>query len=68
MLTKIKGFMNKPVTWGGYLKLAGVSMVLGLAYSVIALVRYGLFDTWIESIEFMNPFRKKGYDNTEEES
>ena len=27
----MKNFMNKPITWGSYMKLCGVSMLFGMA-------------------------------------
>lgn len=29
-MSKMKNFMDKPVTWGGYFKLCGVSMALSM--------------------------------------
>lgn len=39
-MNKIKNFMNKPITWGGYFKLCGVSMGLGVLTSALM---YGYF-------------------------
>ena len=35
----MKEFMKKPVTWGGYFKLCGVSLVLSLITSAITYWR-----------------------------
>ena len=32
----MKKFMDKPITWGGYLKLAGIGMVISLIISAIS--------------------------------
>lgn len=32
-MSKLKSFMNKPMTWGGYLKLSGISLIA--AYAVL---------------------------------
>ena len=32
-MSKLKSFMNKPMTWGGYLKLNGISLIA--AYAVL---------------------------------
>ena len=32
----MKKFMDKPITWGGYLKLAGIGTVISLIISVIS--------------------------------
>lgn len=30
-MSKLKSFMNKPMTWGGYLKLCGISLIVTYA-------------------------------------
>lgn len=41
-MKRIKEFMDKPITWGGYLKLCGVSFLAGMAMfgGQIAYVKY----------------------------
>ena len=32
-MSKIKNFMNKPITWGGYFKLSGIGALVGAIIS-----------------------------------
>lgn len=37
MLKKFKDFCDKPITWGGYFKLCGVSLVTSLGIYAISM-------------------------------
>lgn len=41
-MAKVKDFMNKPITVGGYLKFVGISTVVGIAIGVaeMATMKY----------------------------
>lgn len=41
-MKKIKNFMNKPMTWGGYTKLCAVSMAVGIVATVVEFYALGL--------------------------
>lgn len=48
-MKKIKNFMNKPMTWGSYTKLCGISMAVGIVLTVAEFYALG-----------MDPLRVKG--------
>ncbi len=48
-MNKIKNFMDKPMTWGGYTKLCGISMAVGIVLTVAEFYALG-----------MDPLRVKG--------
>lgn len=41
-MKKIKKFMDKPVTWGGYTKLCGISMAVGIVLTVVEFYALGM--------------------------
>lgn len=43
-MNKIKNFMNKPITWGGYTKLCAVGMAVGIVATVVELYAFGFID------------------------
>lgn len=43
-MNKIKDFMSRPITWGGYFKLCGISLGISMAYYVAFLVKMGYID------------------------
>lgn len=43
-MNKIKNFLNKPMTWGGYLKLCGISVGLS-ALTTAGMYAYFAYET-----------------------
>lgn len=37
-MAKVKDFMNKPITYGGYLKFVGISTAIGVGIAVAEMV------------------------------
>lgn len=37
-------WLKKPITWGDYLALCGISAGIGLAYSAVVLIQMGWID------------------------
>lgn len=68
-MSKIKNFLNKPMTWGGYLKLCGVSVVLS------TLVSAGMYASLTRStnkinydLDYLKEFEDSIKSNDENES
>lgn len=64
-MKKIKKFMNDPITWGAYLKLAGACTVLGTVLAAVSLI-YVYKDEIRE--KFIDSKRSKNKVSYEEES
>jgi hypothetical protein len=39
-MSKVKNFTKKPITWGGYFKLCGISVLLCLPYYAYMIYKY----------------------------
>ena len=62
-MKKIKEFMTRPITWGGYFKLCLISMILGMISSMIFVSN--LFEPQLKSWNIMNdkPNRKSYFED-----
>ena len=70
MMNKLRNWMNKPVTWGGYLKICGFCIVASVIYLVCFFAYlYGVFDQVVLGLrrifEKIKRFFKKEYEERE---
>lgn len=65
-MNKIKKFMNDPITWGAYLKLAGACTVLGTVLTAVSLA-YAYYKDEIRE-KFIDLKRSKNKVSYEEET
>lgn len=59
----MKNWMNKPITWGGYMKLTGVCLLIGIAIDAIYIVATftNVFDSLVEWIKSTTNRITKGF-------
>lgn len=64
MFEKMKNFMAKPVTWGGYFKLCGiVYLIVMIAYAGIIAAYF-----WNEIIEKVGAWKNKIFKNHDKDT
>ena len=68
-MSKIKNFMNKPITWGGYFKLSGISALVGAIISgaSIALLN-AYYDSNKPNFDGLNKKVHEVWDSDEDEN
>lgn len=68
-MSKIKNFMNKPITWGGYFKLSGICALVGAIISgaSIALLN-AYYDSNKPNFDGLNKKVHEAWDSDEDES
>lgn len=69
MLGKIKNFMSKPITWGAYFKLCGLSLCLsGLSFvGTCAYARYKENKSYRDAVERTRLFMQNMYNKPSKE-